>query len=142
MEEELNENLELENKEIPNNEDSEIVEGGSDPQDDSNQVILDLQGELVSKDQQIAILEKQLGELKPSLNSGKLFLEQITADELRSEKLPELLQKLQEYVYFSGKNNLSALPGVKVGSVNDQKKESLKAEINGLLKVLGNLELK
>lgn len=142
MSEELNENLELENKEVLNNEDSEIVEGGSDSQDDSNQVILDLQGEVSLKDSQIEELKQQIIALKPSLDSGKLFVEKITADELRSEKLPELSQKIQEYVYYLGKNNLSDMPGVTVGSVNDQRKESLKAEINGLLKVLGNLELK
>lgn len=68
---------------------------------------------------------------------------EITAAELRDEKLTFLQQKLSELIYYQGKSNLSSsLPGVTVGSTNEANKRRLLLEVNILLKELGTLEVK
>ena len=147
MHEELNENLELENKEVLNNENSGIyVEGGKEvPTEDLNQTVLDLQSEIMEKDSLIEELKQQILAFD-EIQSTKLFVapepKKVTPDELKNEKLPGLLEKLQEFIYYAGKTSLNAAPGGTVQSVNETKKAELKAEINSLLKELGNLELK
>lgn len=120
----------------------------SEELENSNQTILDLQSELGLKNSQIEELKQQLTELKPLVSSDSLLKEQelilVTADELRSEKLPELTQKLQEYVYFLGKSALTnpATAEIQYSQVNEEKKVALKKEVNSLLRELGNLGLK
>ncbi len=143
MPEELNENLELENNEVLNNEDSKIVEGGSDSPEDLNQVVLDLQTEIMEKDSQIDGLKQQILAFD-GIKSDQLFVVPVTADELKNEKLPELLQKLQEYVYFENKSSFKSpvVGAIEYSQVNEQKRDELKTEINSMLKQLGRLGLK